>query len=178
MVRTVEISETLMPDDLTPTEPEGESDALVAAIATEVSDGASSAGQDASPSAPLVEIGAYRRRLAPILVAAAAVVDGDDAREGVLIALSATDLAPGAAAEADIADSPLGRELADGVSLRSGLQLVKVRRARRTEEPWKLIEAPLGTLTPCSSGHLTAVRNDLDQGRARARLPNGLTNAG
>ena len=108
MVRTVEISETLMPDDLTPTEPEGESDALVAAIATEVSDGASSAGQDASPSAPLGEIGAYRRQLAPILVAAAAVVDGDDAREGVLIALSATDLAPGAAAEADIADSPLG----------------------------------------------------------------------
>ena len=111
MVRTVEIGETLMPDDLTPTEPEGESDALVAAIATEVSDGASSAGQDASPSAPLVEIGAYRRRLAPILVAAAAVVDGDDAREGVLIALSATDLAPGAAAEADIADSPLGTRI-------------------------------------------------------------------
>ncbi|MEM8620356.1 MAG: anti-sigma factor [Actinomycetota bacterium] len=150
MLRTVEISETTMADDLTPAQPDDApgaldadlsalladpamwetpdpagADALVAAIAADRGDGATPHTEKAHPPAPapVVEIGAYRRRLAPILAGAAAivvllagalivaVVDGDDVSDGVLIALSGTDLAPDAAAEADIADTPIGTRI-------------------------------------------------------------------
>ena len=44
-----------------------------------------------------------------------------------------------------------------------------LRIIRRSRQSRQLIQAPLGTLTPCSGGHLSAIRNDLDQGRTCRR---------
>lgn len=110
-------------------EPSG-ADAVVAAIFAERATQSSDApgeptdpvAHEASNSKPVVEIGAYRRRFVPVMAAAAAVVvllagaliiaavDGDD-DDGVVIALAATELAPGASAEADVADTPLGTRI-------------------------------------------------------------------
>ncbi len=104
-------------------------DAVFAAISSERTARAASAvpsesavDEAPSSSAPVVEIGAYRRRLVPVMAAAAAVVVlvagaliiaavNDEGDDGVVIALAATELAPGASAEADVADTPLGTRI-------------------------------------------------------------------
>ncbi|MEM9713730.1 MAG: anti-sigma factor [Actinomycetota bacterium] len=129
------LDDELDPDDLAALEdllgheavwaepPDGLEDAIVAAISAEAQVAAAAptiAPPPPPPPAPSsggAEVIPFRRRLVPLVGAAAAVVlavfglsvaFGTDDEDGVLVALAATDLAPGASGEADVIDTPNG----------------------------------------------------------------------
>ena len=110
--------------------PAGLEDAVVAAIAAEAAAGGIPARspEPEVPTAPVADnVVPFRRRLLPVVGAAAAVLiaafglvtvlgNGDDGPEGQLVALAATDLAPGASGEADVVDTPSGVKILLDVS--------------------------------------------------------------
>lgn len=113
-------------------------DAVVAAIAAEAAATGISPPATASVPAPVTarpgesmgatdNVVAFRRRALPVLGAAAAIVllvfgvtvtvgGGGDGPEGRIVELAATDLAPGASAEADVVDTPSGVKILLDVS--------------------------------------------------------------
>ncbi len=124
--------EGLLGNDAVWAEPPAElEDAVVAAIAAEVAAGGPPASAPApappDPPAPEGTVVPFRRRLLPVVGAAAAVLiavfglatvlsGDDDGPEGRIVELAATDLAPGASAEADVVDTPSGVKILLDVS--------------------------------------------------------------
>ncbi len=111
--------------------PAGLEDAVVAAIAAEAAASGRSTSTAEPAPAPAPPVGdnvvPFRRRLLPVVGAAAAVLiavfglatvlsSDDDGPEGRIVELAATDLAPGASAEADVVDTPSGVKILLDVS--------------------------------------------------------------